>query len=166
MLDAPTRVMATSDRHWNSRSRNAGSAISSTDPAESGRPSASRPLVSGSKSGSDSAASPAVSLRLNANNHRELFVSETCTDRETQVAPSEGWVCVCSTPTVASHESSWVSVFVPGERLAGARIIECPDEVSGSLQGEEDIVALGGGVGAFVVLLERRDAGRHQEAVA
>ena len=72
VLDAPTRVMATSDRHWNSRSRNAGSAISSTDPAESGRPSASRPLVSGSKSGSDSAASPAVSLRLNANNHRAV----------------------------------------------------------------------------------------------
>ena len=57
-------------------------------------------------------------------------------------------------------------MFVPGERLAGARIIERPDEVSGSLQGEEDVVALGGGVGAFVVLLERRDAGRHQEAVA
>ena len=72
VLDAPTRVMATSDRHWNSRSRNAGSAISSTDPAESGRPSASRPLVSGSKSGSDSAASPAVSLRSNANNHRAV----------------------------------------------------------------------------------------------
>ena len=57
-------------------------------------------------------------------------------------------------------------MFVPGERLAGARIIERPDEVSGSLQGEEDIVALGCGVGALVVLLERRDAGRHQEAVA
>ena len=56
-------------------------------------------------------------------------------------------------------------MFVPGERLAGARIIERPDEVAGSLEGEEDIVALGGGVGAFVVLLERRDAGRHQEAV-